>query len=466
MKQILIDFSPFCIKCALINNGKLIELAADFPDKASLAGNIYAAKVSDIVKKQFAFLTIDDGKNGLLHLDDHRQKGIPSLVKGGAVLVQVIRDAISDKGPMLSCELSFSGRHLVLIKNPLGESFVKISQKITCSSLRGELKELLESLCPEGFSIIARTKAADASPETLADEIKALHGNAKDVIEKGKYTKPPALLYGNEEIYTKTLKELLDTDVDRVVINSPAHFNYVKCLASNYANFTDVQLYTGDLTIFEAYSIENQVNRSLHHKIWLNCGGYILIEENQACTYIDVNTGKFSGKKDFIETLHFVNIEAAEEIAAQIRLKNISGIIIVDFINSRSQKTGDELKDAFESALLKDRNPAVITDWSALNVAQLTRKNTRPSLKSVFMDFCPICNGTGHKPNTLFAADKIYKEIIKIYSGGFYDRIEIYAHDDIAKVLKSANIASELNLEINTAPEKPPGSYQIIKSRF
>ena len=465
MKQLLIDFTPFCIKSALADSGKLIELVADFPDKASLIGNIYAAKVADTVKKQLAFLTIDSGKNGLLQLDDHRQSGLPPLIQGKSALVQVIRDASLDKGPMLSCELSFPGRFLVLIKNPGGESWVKISQKITCPSLREELKSLLESLCPEGFSIIARTKAKDALPEAIIREVETLKNHAAAVIEKSKYTKPPALLYGGEEIYIRTLKEFLDINIEQIIINSPAHLDYIKTAALEYAGFTNVHLHTFDLPLFDAYSIESQLKRSFHQKIWLDCGGYILIEENQACTYIDVNTGKFSGKKSFAQTSHFVNMEAAEEIAAQIRLKNISGIIIIDFINSRCQESAEELKNNLKEILLKDRNPAIITDWSDLNIVQLTRKNTRPSLRAAFMDICPSCNGSGHIPNALYTADKIYKEIIKIYSGGFYDRIVINAHEDIVKLLKKADISFGLKLQLNALPDKPPGFYQILKSR-
>jgi len=464
MRQLLIDFSPFCIKSALVDKGKLVELIPDFPEKASLVGNIYSAKVADIVKKQFAFLTIDDSKKGLLQLDDYKQEGMPPLVQGGSALVQVIRDSALDKGPIISCELSFPGRYLVLVKSPLSESWVKVSQKIACPLVREELKSRLEGLCPEGFGIIARTNAGNASPEIITREIEVLHNIAVDIIEKGKYTKAPSLLYGNEKVYAKTLKELLDIDIDQIVISSQIHLEDVKSIAKEYADFTNIQLHTGDLPLFDAYGIESQAARTLHSKIWLNCGGYILIEENQTCTYMDVNTGKYSSKKSFDEVSHVVNMEAAEKIAAQIRLKNISGIIIIDFINSRSDETAKELKAALKATLRKDRNPAVIADWSTLNIVQLTRKHTRPSLQSSFTDICPACIGTGRKPNTLFIADKIYKEIIKIYSGGFYDRIVINAHVDIAEILKKANMPYGLSLEINTVPEAPRGFYKVIGS--
>ena len=464
MRQIVINISPFLVQSALVEDGRLLELIIDSPLRVSLAGNIYAATVSDVQKNGFAFLKIDEGKKGLLQLDDYRQKGLAKVSAGQKLIVQVIRDESGDKGPMLSAALSFAGRFLILVKNPDDETYVRLSGKITDDVLRGELKSRIQSMVPEGFGVILRTAAARASDEEIGLEIENLHTEAKKVLETGVLIKPPALLHGGEKIYSQSLKGLLDTEPERIMLDSCDELSYVKNCALKYTGLDAVALHTGELGIFEAYGIAAQADRALNHKTWLDCGGYLLIEEAEAAVFIDVNTGKFQGRKNFADSAMKVNTEAAWEIAAQIRLKDLSGLIIVDFINSRSTAHAEQLKEFFLLALKNDRNPAVIIDWSDLNIVQLTRKRTRPPLREALLTPCSCCSGRGAIPGPVNLADKAYKEIIKIYKGGFYDRIKVNAHKDIAVLLQKADFPVLTTVGVSAG--KPAGFYEIVPQKL
>jgi len=463
MKQLLMDISPFMARTALVEDGRLSELLVDTTERVSRVGNIYAAYVSDVQKNGFAFLDIGEGKKGLLQLSDHRQRGLAKVSQGSRLIVQVLRDETGGKGPMLSTTLSFPGRFLVLMKNPDEQMYVRTSGKITDPILRDELKNRCSGMCPEGFAIILRTAVMEATCEELHLEVRALHEKARKILETGRFIKPPMLLQGDEKIYGRSLKELLDTVPNRIVLNDEAELSYIKNTALNYIGMGDVSVHKGGLSIFETYGISTQVDKALHQKIWLSCGGFILIEESAACTYIDVNTGKCPGKRNFEEMAKKVNNEAANEIAASIRLKNLSGLIIVDFINSRNDELADELKSNFSMALLKDRTPAVITDWSALNIVQLTRKRSRIALSEILTEPCGFCGGSGAVKSPAFFADKIYKEIIKIYLEGFYDRIAVSANEDIAVLMKKTGLPTWVS--VSGLRGKPQGFYEILKTK-
>jgi len=457
MKQIVLDFSPFITKCALVENNRPIELIINNEADKSIVGNIYAAKVMDVVKGRFAFVSIGEHKNGFLQLDDRRQKGIGNISNGQRVLVQVLRDETCDKGSMLSCSLSFSGRLLVLTQSPADDlSSIAISNKITSKSTRERLKKLCENLCPENFGVIVRTEAKAASDGEIEAEINRLHKEALEVIEKAKTAPMPAKLYGSEKIYTRALKNLLDTGAKQIVTNNSDELPYIKALTSDYAKVSDVS-FSRDLR-----DISADITQALRPKVWLKSGAYLLIEETNTCTYIDVNTGKYSGKKDPATIATLVNIEAAKEIATQIRLRNISGVIIVDFVGRQldSYESLSELELSFKSALQNDRTPAIVTDWSELNVVMLTRKYSRLSLKSALTDACPTCTGSGRILNASFFADKIYKEIINIYSNGFCGKIRVDAHENIVRALeKEPEIAKLAEIKVDTNAKI--GFYEI-----
>ena len=453
MKSIYMDFSPFCVRSAYAENGKLAEFIIDTGSARCIAGNIYAARVKDIVKGQFAFCDIGMEKPGFLQLDDFRQSGLKDMKihSGTELIVQVMRDPSGDKGAYLSSFLSFHGKNTVLTWRGDSCGDIKISKKITDPSSRCRLLDLGAKLCPEGFGLIMRTSAETATEDILKTEIDNLHQKAAGVLSHGAYTKAPALLYGNENIYAATLENLLDNSPDEIIVNDKEQLENICKLAANYCSFPEekVRFFDGSLPLYAAFGIEKQAEKANDSKVWLKSGAFLLIEQAQTATFIDVNTGKFAGKKSFEETAHFVNMEACEEIARQLRLKNISGIIIVDFINAKSCENDACVKSFFEACLKKDRNPATIVDWSRLNVAQLTRKRTRLPLKDIVACPCPHCSGTAHVQGNTITADKIYKEVKRILSDSFYDTITIKSHKTITDLLKNSNFCIDFTTKFN-----------------
>ena len=475
MKSVYMDFSPFCVKSAYVENGKLTELIIDTENTRSIAGNIYAARVKDIVKGQFAFCDIGMEKPGFLQLDDFRQAGLKdiNIHSGLQLIVQVMRDPIGDKGAYLSSFLSFHGKNSVLNWRPDCSGEIKISKKITESETRCRILDMGSRLCPQGFGIIMRTSAENASEQELSEEITALHNKAQEVITRGNCTKAPALLYGDEHLYSLTLKNLLDNAPDEIIVNDSAQLEPIRSAAFNYCRFSgeNIRLFEGSLPLYAAFGIENQTDKAFDSKIWLKSGAFLLIEQAQTATFIDVNTGKFKGKKSFEETAHFVNLEACEEIARQLRLKNIAGIIIIDFINAKADENNNCVKSFFETCLKNDRNPATIVDWSKLNVAQLTRKRTRLPLKETLGCTCHVCGGSGHVKSAVFTADKIYKDVKRILSDGFYDTITIKAHKNIIALLENPDFCETLirqfgcTITVINEYSLKHGSYEILKEK-
>jgi len=475
MKSVYMDFSPFCVRSAYVQGGRLTELIIDTENSRSIAGNIYAARVKDIVKGQFAFCDIGMEKPGFLQLDDFRQSGLKDIKihQGVQLIVQATRDPIGEKGAYLSSLLSFHGKNTVLTWRQDFSGDIKISKKITDSDTRCRLLNLGGKLCPDGFGLIIRTSGENADESQLKDEIDGLYQKAGAALSRARLTKAPALLWGNEHIYSAALETLLDNEPGEIIISDAGLLSDIRAFAANYCGFSpeNVRSFEGNLPLYSAFGIENQTDKATDSKIWLKSGAFLLIEQMQTAAFIDINTGKFAGKKSFEETAHFVNMEACEEIARQIRLKNISGIIIVDFINAKSCENDACLKNFFEACLKKDRNPAVIADWSKLNVAQLTRKRTRLPLKDSIGCTCPLCGGSGNVSNNIVTADKIYKEVKRILSDGFYDKITLKAHHDLLTVLGASDFKNDLEARFKCTVafsdnhSLKHGFYEIIREK-
>jgi len=453
MKRILIDFSPFLVRSALVEDNKLVELIVDDYNNHSLTGNIYAAMVTDVVKNQFAFCDIGENKKGFLQFGDFRQRGLQDkpAQSGKQVLVQVVRDAIDEKGPYLSSELSFSSKTAVLVKNLDQSSSVKVSRKIADDNTKRILLQAGNDLCPAGYSLIIRTQAQDLPLEEVKNDIQRLHKQAEQVLHQADYCKAPLKLYGSSRIYAKTLQELLDTNPDEIIINTDTELQHIYEITDVYSGFDrdNIRFHTGGLTLFGAYQIESQAEKALNTKIWLDSGGFLLIEQAETCTFFDVNTGKAVGKKGFEQTAHAVNMEAAKEIARQIRLKNISGFFIVDFISTKSDDHEAQLKAFFKESLKNDRNPAMIADWSHLNIVQLTRKKPRLPLARQLTQNCPCCNGTGKIKAQTYEADRAYKEIERIVAAGFFDMIEVTAGGAFINILNEGSMKATLEEKYN-----------------
>ncbi|WP_250230068.1 Rne/Rng family ribonuclease [Anaeropeptidivorans aminofermentans] len=455
MKKIIVDVSISGIKSALLQDKELIELMVDSYENSSLVGNIYSGKVERIIPNQFAFINIGDEKNCFLQLEDHKQRLVDKKLKMGENLtVQVLKDKHEEKGAFVTTEISLPGRYAVLLKGDDNEQSIGISQKIGDENLRRELKKYIGTILPKGYNIIIRTEAAEASFEDIKTEIEELYEKLRNILNLGEFSKPPAALYIESKL-EGIIKPLLSSDIEEIIVNSEKHMEDISRICRDFLceNAPSVTLYEGELDILSHFGIDTQIEKALHERVWLKSGGFLIIEETKACTVIDVNTGKFINKKNREKLILQNNFEAAKEIAKQLRLRNISGMIIVDFVDLYHSEDRERLLAYFSSELKKDRLSAHIVDYSRLNIVQLTRKKTHASLKDKLTDKCPLCDGTGHILKTDYIAESIYKKVKRILVQTSFNYIKISSNKKIIHYIEKMKVINALEKEYNAKIE-------------
>ena len=391
MAHICIDFGETVVRTAYVSGGKLLEAVYDAPHGGgSLVGNAYVGIIKRVLPNQTAFVDIGCEKGVLAFLqckpprteDPYRLR--PGLKCGRHVVVQVLRDASGEKGPMVTTELRVVGRGVVLMENgDDGAEFgtaAGVSHKLEDETLRERLRDWGQKLTPPGCSLILRTDSAEMTLAELETEVDRLYKQLQDARATAAVRKAPAPLYAEMSPLAKTVTELMRGEVSEIRHNHPALG--VALQEELRTNGLDVPFCCrqGALPLFQQENLERQWQKAFHPKIWLDCGGYITVEETEACVVIDVNTGKFLGKKDFEASALTVNLEAADEIARQLRLRNLSGIIIVDFINMKNRDNAARLCDALARAVRGDRLSVHVEGMTSLGLMQLTRRRTRESL--------------------------------------------------------------------------------------
>lgn len=404
MKCLYIDNGIKSIRIARTENGVLTELAIENRENETRVGNIYQAQVKNILPAKFAFLDIGAEKDAFLYLEDRKERHLYkpeaagkdklSLKNGGETLVQVVKDETESKGACVTTQLSFTNKYFVLIKNCEG-SEIGISQKILSASERERLKGIAAECIPKSYGIIIRTEAEGCGEDTLKALLKELIEKSEQLISCGANVKAPSLVYREENLLIKTTDRMLTKDIDKVFINKMEEGLY-KYFDSVYGGvLSKLIIYDGQTPLFENYTINEQIEKALNKRVWLKSGGFIIIEQTEACVVIDVNSGKFIHGGSHAKTISKTNYEAAEEIARQIRLRNLSGMIIIDFINTEDANETEELLKRLKDALKNDRTPVNIACETELGVFILTRKRTHESLENILTVPCGCCNATG-----------------------------------------------------------------------
>ena len=391
MKQLLIDSQGKAIRTALLADGKLVEIFIDRKDGGSWVGHIVNGVVKNILPSGFAFIDIGQEKNAFLNLRTGH-----SIKQGQYIPVQVRKDATGDKGASLSEVLKIKGRRVIIYPDPARE--IGVSSKITGYAERKRLHNIAARLLPAGYSCILRTQSANLPEEVLSEEFRQLTAECANIAETAKYSPALKILYRDNFM----LNDLLTDDIDEVIINDEAMFNEKN--EKNEKNGKHkilenkiVKLWESENKLFDAFNVERQISEALHRNMWLPCGGFITFDYVEACVIIDVNTGKFSGKKDYRNTVLKVNLEAAHCIAGQIALRNLSGMIIIDFIDMPDEQDKNTLLAALGQELKKGRIPADIIGMTKLGLVQLTRRKQREPLHKLLQIPCPHCNGTGRR---------------------------------------------------------------------
>ena len=386
MRKILIDCGEERVRTALLENGKLTEIIIDDQNHASLAGRVYLGLVKEILACKFAFVDIGLKQNTFLQLSDNREQGL-TIKKGQKLLVQVLKDSIGEKGPVVTSMLSVTGKSLVVFRlnNREGKSLLGISKKIEDQKERERLKNIAGEITPIGYGIILRTSSRDKGREELQSELELLTYKLEDIVQRGQYMLPPALVHKENGLFSAALKELLSEDVEEIIVNQPQALEEAKIISDEYFRKgpCPVTYYEGAWPLFNQYGLEAQIAKALNKNIWLPSGGTITIEQTEACVVIDVNSGKFSGYKDHEKSVSKTNKEAAVEIFRQLRIRNLSGIIIIDFIKMKTEEEKEELLELLRQEAKKDRLAVTVAGMTNLGLVELTRKKTRETLSKI-----------------------------------------------------------------------------------
>lgn len=462
-QEILINVTPQETRCALLRDGVLKELNLERTLGRGLVGNIYKGKVMRVLPgMQAAFVDIGEDRNGFLHAADLplidpdlavNPQDTPSiedrLHQGEHLWVQVIRDPIDDKGARLSTQLSIPSRHLVYLPSGSG---IGISQKISSAGERQRLQTLLASLAEEqeitgGF--IVRTLAESATDSDIVSDLMYLQQRWRNLRSVMQQAKSASKVYQDKPLVLRTIRDLAHKEVEQVTIDSSEAYAQAREFAQEYLPdlVEKIHHYTDPQPLFDSYAVEQEIQRAMKPQVSLISGGDLVIEQTTAMTTVDINTGAYVGKKDLQTTILKTNLEAAEEIAHQLRLRNVGGIIIVDFIDMSEDEHRQQVLAALRSALQRDRVKTQVSDMSALGLVEITRKRTRESLEQLLCESCAVCDGRGMVKTVQTICYEILREVTR--EAGQYQAqgYTIVASPAVIDLLLGAEANSLANLQ-------------------
>ncbi|GAB6184380.1 Rne/Rng family ribonuclease [Thermodesulfovibrio hydrogeniphilus] len=435
--ELLINVSKQECRVALLEGGQVVEFYTERKGDSSYVGNIYKGRVVKVLKgmqacfidiglDKAAFLYVDDIRGGIKELYpfleaeedteflsrlDVKDASIEELVQEGQeILVQVAKDPIGTKGARVTSRITLPGRYVVLMP---GMEHIGISRKIEDEDKRKELKEIATRIKPSGFGLIMRTVSEDATEEEIQKDIDFLLLLWDNIQKKKDKAHAPSLIHSEFDLVLRSLRDFMTQNVDRLIIDSYEEWKRLKEFAEIYfPRLTEkIELYEGDEPLFDAFGIEVDLDRALRRKVWLKSGGYIVIDQTEAMNVIDVNTGKFVGKENLEDTILRTNLEAVKEIAYQIRLRNLGGIILIDFIDMEKEENKQKVINALSEATKKDRAKTTIYNITELGIVQMTRKRTRESLEEILCDSCPYCEGKGRIKSIRSVAYEILRKL-------------------------------------------------------
>ncbi|MBN9475302.1 MAG: ribonuclease [Bordetella sp. SCN 67-23] len=427
-EDILINVSPYETRVAVIQQGAVQELHIERTSQKGYVGNIYLGRVARVLPgMQSAFIDIGLGRAAFLHIADIRESrqerahgGHPAtpieklLFEGQTLMVQVIKDPIGTKGARLSTQISVAGRMLVYLPY---DPHIGISQRIESEAERNQLRDRVQRLVPteEKGGYIVRTQAEDASDEELAADIAYL-GKLWTIMQQQARTKgAPWLLHEDLNLAQRVLRDVVSTETASIQIDSRSSFTRLLAWAREFTPsvIDKVMHYTGERPLFDLYNVDDEINRGLSRRVELKSGGYLIIDQTEALTTIDVNTGGFVGGRNFDDTIFKTNLEAAQAIARQLRLRNLGGIVILDFIDMENLEHRESVLGELRKALARDRTRITLNGFTQLGLVEMTRKRTRESLSHVLCESCPTCQGRGQVKTARTLCYEILREILR-----------------------------------------------------
>jgi len=510
-REIVVNSSLVETRVAVIEDGTLVELLIDDSHTQNLAGNIYKGRVLKILPgMQAAFVDIGLARDAFLYVRDiyeemetyedlltlteeaeaepidelmppaprarprprrTPQVSIEELIQEGQeVLVQVAREPLGTKGARITSHVSLPGRYLVYMPT---ESHVGVSRKIEAEAERTRLKQIIEEVNVPREGVIVRTAGVGRSRAEIQADFEFLRSTWRAIKAKAESLNAPALVQKDLDLIFRIFRDLITKDVTRLVVDSTVE--YERSLEYTESLFPELRqllfLYTEDEPIFKSFGIEREVEKALRSKVWLKSGGYLVIEQTEALVSVDVNTGKYVGKHDFEETILKTNREAAAEIARQVRLRDLGGIIIIDFNDMARQENRDKVMAELKEALKADRSPTNVSLLSELGLVEMTRKRVRQGLNQSLSQTCAVCGGLGWVRSVASIAHQVLREVEWRMARKGLPRIRIRAAQDLVEWIKAEEMSTIETLqhkldgivELTLEESFPPGKYSLLE---
>ncbi len=482
--QLLVNWTPFETRVALLENGQLIELMLERNADKGLVGNIYLAKVQRVLPgMQAAFLDIGLDKSAFLYVgdilphepleetdelverDEKAQRAnvsISELIKSGqTLLVQVMKDAIGTKGPRVNCNPSLPGHYVVFLPT---SPHIGISRKITDETERDRLRGILEKNAPEGTGFIARTTSQGVSEEKLSEDCAFLVSLWRDIQKRSTQLPAPSLVQPELDLILKCARDMTNDQLERIIIDQPEAASKVKQFVSLIDSklVERIELYQGSDPLFAHYNIETEITRAMNRKVWLKSGGYLVIDQAEALTVVDINTGRFVGRRNFEETILKTNLEAVKEVAFQLRLRNIGGMVIIDFIDMESEEHRERVLTSLQEALKKDKAKCNVIKISELGLVEMTRQRKRESLEHVLCEPCFYCDGKGSLKSKRTIAYEIFRELSERSWNQTENQLVVQAHPEVVDFMRDQESQMIDFLESKIGKKlvlKPRGSF-------
>jgi ribonuclease G len=403
-KEIIVSTRDNVTRVALLENRVPMEVYIEPDEEICLVGSIFKGQVENVLPGiEAAFVNVGLERNAFLYVNDvlpptsRSGQNAPEIREllhpGQEVIVQVAKDPLGNKGPRVTTRVNLPGHYTVLM--PM-VNHVGISRRIEDEAERERLREIAQRVRPDGMGVIVRTAARGASEEALRDDLSILEKLWKDVQKREQSTTAPALLYRECGLLPRIIRDLFTEEVERLVLDSfAAYARALTILDTVNPQLKNRVFWDDQPDIFDIYNVNQEVNKALQRKIWLRCGGYLIFDQAEALTVIDVNTGRYTGRVDLEDTVFKTNLDAAVEIARQLRLRNLGGIIIIDFIDMNRDDHRNRVLEVLAEEIKRDRRRTHIMGLTRLGLVELTRKKVHPSLSELLLTTCPHCGGTG-----------------------------------------------------------------------
>ncbi len=468
--ELVINVTPWEARVALLEDRVLSELYIERTKDRGIMGNIYKGKVVkvlpgmqaafvDIGLEKAAFLYVTDVSGGI---EDYEEMGFPGiemptyfnpssqiedlLSEGQEILVQVSKEPLGTKGTRITSHITLPGRYLVLMPTV---DHVGVSRRIKDEKERRRLREIIQAIKPPSSGFIVRTASEGAEPDEVRNDMEFLLHLWSNIQKKRENSTAPCLIHNDLTMILRVIRDILSPQINRIVIDSKEESENIISFINTYMpkQKYEIILYEKNEPIFDAYGIEMEIDKILGRKVWLKSGGYIVIDMSEALVAIDVNTGRYVGKRNLADTILKTNLEAAKEIAYQLRVRNIGGIIIIDFIDMEREGDREKVVQALEEAIKKDRQKTNIFKISELGLVEMTRKRTRENISRVLGEPCHYCEGAGLIKSKTTVCYDIFREIERTTSELGGNNIMVEANPEIADLLYEEERAGVEELE-------------------